>query len=88
MIFPIPKEEKYLTGIYDLNNDNINLTSLVDFNNSLDNCPDIFFNVNSEYGSEEYTIIIDESGINLTFYGNEGRFRAASSLYQLIKKQT
>ena len=87
MIFPIPKKELYLNATYDIDIQKLDLSSLIDFNNSLKECPDVNLINADEFGAEEYSIVINENGIAVSFSGEEGKFRAASSLIQLIKKQ-
>jgi len=84
MIFPKPKSEKYIEGTYDFSKVSPE-KSLVDFYRKSD-AMGIAFSKNADFANEEYTIEIGEGGVAVTYAADEGKFRALTSLRQLVKK--
>lgn len=86
MIFPIPKKEEYKDGVYKLKEytDTIELIRLFEFYKN-GNSDLIYKNV-ALFDKEEYKITINENGIVIECSTEEGKFRAISSLRQLLKE--
>ena len=86
MIFPIPKEEVYAKDIYKMKNyeENTNIVYLYEKYRKGD--ADLSVKTDLSFGREEYEILIDDKGITVTASGDEGVFRAITSLGQLIER--
>ena len=84
MIFPVPMHEKYTDGIFKIAADYTKY-DMFSFWNTIKNGSDgILFEYNRYLKKEEYKLIIDESGVKIEYCTEEGKFRAATSLWQLI----
>ncbi len=86
MIFPIPKYEEYREGTYALKeySDTIELIELYEKYKNGNN--DVAFKNISAFDEEEYRILINENGILIETSTEVGKFRAISSLRQLLKE--
>lgn len=87
MLFPKPKKSEEYEGRYELKNDYTTL-SVPEFYSFIknDNC-DVKINIDSSLKKEEYKISVNEYEIVACASCEEGIYRAATSLLQLIKKQ-
>lgn len=85
MIFPKPKKAVYTEGIYKMKNYEKNTELLYLFEKYKHGDEDVKVNIDSSLAKEEYSILINESGITLSASGDEGIFRAVTSLKQLIE---
>lgn len=85
MIFPKPKEEVYTESIYQMKNYENNTELLCLFEKYKTGNDDVKINIDSTLLKEEYSILINESGITISASGDEGIFRAITSLKQLIE---
>ncbi len=86
MIFPIPKEEVYENGIYKMKNYDDNTDLLYLFEKYKNSDADLKIKTDVTFGKEEYKLLINEDGILVTASGDEGVFRAITSLKQLIER--
>ncbi|MBE7050236.1 MAG: hypothetical protein E7394_05620 [Ruminococcaceae bacterium] len=86
MIFPKPKEETYLKGIYKMKAYDENTDLLYLFDKYKNGNEDLKVKKDEKFGEEEYAILINEDGITLTASSDAGIFRAVTSLKQLIGK--
>lgn len=86
MIFPKPRNAVYQSGKYSLKA-KYNCANHYEFFRELKNGnSDIKVARNSLLAKEEYKIVIDNTGITVTSSCDEGKYRAFTSLCQLIKK--
>ena len=85
MIFPTPKKEVYLNGVYQLcaYSDTVDLMELYEKYKAGNE--DVTIVQNADFSVDEYEITINEDGIRIITLGNCGVFRAISSLRQLLK---
>ena len=86
MIFPIPKYEKYETDIYDLKEYDSNLDLVFLFEKYKSGNADIKVKSDVSFSEDEYTLVINENGIEITVAYDSGLFRAITTLKQLIKQ--
>lgn len=87
MLFPKPQSLNLLSGEYTLK-DNYAALSLLEFFNLIKNGNrDVIVTTNSLLAREEYILKIQESGIEIISSCDEGTYRAATSLLQMIAKQ-
>lgn len=86
MIFPIPQKLIQKEGTYAVKSDLCTYDVLAFYNSCL-SASDISFETNSLLENEEYTLDIGTDGITLGASGDEGFFRAATSLMQLVLSQ-
>ena len=87
MLFPKPQSLNKLSGEYPLKN-NYSAYSLLEFFNLIKNGnEDITVTNNSLLAKEEYILKILPSGIEIISSCDEGTYRAATSLLQMIAKQ-
>lgn len=84
MIFPQPIKEAYTEGKYTLHEycDSADPAALYAFYKNGN--ADLSLSVNDGYAEDEYTLCIDEKGICITYGAESGKFRAVSSLRQLL----
>ena len=84
MIFPQPIKETYTDGKYALSDhqNTDDLSALYAFYKN--GSRDLALCENAQYGEDEYTLCINESGICVTFGAESGKFRAISTLRQLL----
>ena len=86
MIFPEVQTLEQKEGNYCLKNNYINL-SLLDFYRAVkDGNEDVSVSKNVLLAKEEYWLEVNGDGITLTASCDEGIYRGATSLYQLVKK--
>lgn len=85
MIFPKPKEAIYTEGIYQMKNYEKNTELLYLFEKYKNGDDDVKINIDLSLAKDEYSLLINESGINIGASGDEGIFRAVTSLKQLIE---
>ena len=86
MIFPKPLNEKISEGSYKLKNNYGG--SLLDFYNEIRNGnDDVSVSQNSLLGKEEYLLSVTPCGISITSSCDEGAYRAATTLWQMIRRQ-
>jgi len=84
MIFPVPVKEEYFDGKYKLK-EKYDTAVLFEFYKSTENgTNDIKLKENVLLKKEEYSIKINENGICVEFSCDEGKFRALTSVRQLI----
>ena len=85
MIFPIPVTANYFEEVYVLKGQ-YKMKSVYDFYQSADtNSLDFFYELSESYAEEEYSILVNQDGIKITYAKEVGRFRALTSVYQLIE---
>ena len=83
MIFPMPQTHVLTDGTYKLKNKYSK--NLFAFYNEIKNGnSDITIDKNALLGKEEYLLSVTKDGINLTASCDEGLYRAATSLFQLM----
>lgn len=88
MIFPKPIEEKYKEGFYTLKNVFV-YDELYFFYNAYKNGnTDISIQKIDGMEKEEYRISIDENGVEIQCFEEAGKFRAFTSLRQLLKENS
>ena len=84
MIFPQPIKESYQEGAYCLQ-EHFGTTNLTELYALCKNgTRDLAFVCEKEYGEDEYALRVDENGICVTCGEESGKFRAISSLRQLL----
>ena len=87
MIFPRPKLQEYSEDLYHLK-DSYNTWELLPFYRQIkDGTKDVTVSIVPLLDREEYTLSIDADGIRITASYDEGLYRAATSLLQLLRKQ-
>jgi len=86
MIFPVPKKEEYKEGIYTLKA-KLSTACLKCFYSEALACDEIKFEKSADLIKEAHTLSICDKGIKITYATDEGRFRAVTSLYHLVKAQ-
>ena len=87
MIFPRPKLQEYSEDLYHLK-DSYNTRELLPFYRQIkDGTKDVTVSIVPLLDREEYTLSIDANGIRITASYDEGLYRAATSLLQLLRKQ-
>ena len=86
MIFPKPHSAVYHSGEYSLKSKYTYANHYEFFQKLKNGNSDIKVIENSLLGKEEYTIVIDNTGITVTSSCDEGKYRAFTSLFQIIKK--
>jgi len=83
-IFPIPQNEQYFNKTYASS-----LTAagtLLEFYRDVkDGAPGLTMTQNALLTPEEYTLEIDDGGIAIAYATEEGKYRAITSLYMLVK---
>lgn len=83
-IFPVPVEEKYFDGAYQLQSI-CSQNGFFEFYKEIDSySKDFTFAENFQLAKEEYTISVTDSGVHIEYSSEVGKFRAVTSLYQLI----
>ena len=87
MIFPRPKFQEYDSGIYLLKEAYEEDSLLAFYHRIRKGTQDVTVSVVPFLDPEEYTITVNSSGIAITASYDEGIYRAATSLLQLIRKQ-
>ena len=87
MIFPKAQSSEALCGRYETSGDYKNLDVVGFFRLIKSGCDEIKLSLNSLLAKEEYELAITESGIEITASCDEGAYRAATSLLQMIKRQ-
>ena len=87
MIFPRPKFQKYDSGLYLLKEAYEEDSLLAFYHRIRKGTQDVTVSVVPFLDPEEYTITVNSSGITITASYDEGIYRAATSLLQLIRKQ-
>jgi N-acetyl-beta-hexosaminidase len=86
MIFPIPQSEKYSEGRFAAPSDLASL-SLVDlFSAVKDGAAGAALSLDASLSGEAHKISISSEGIKIAYATEEGLFRAATSLWQLLRK--
>jgi len=85
MIFPIPVKETYLEGSYTLTK-SYPTSDLYTFYTSVDASADFIFESAPLLAEEEYEIIINEKGITVKSSCETGKFRALTSIYQMVSR--
>ncbi len=84
MIFPQPICEEYFDGSYVLKN-KVAFKPLLDFYGALkDGTADVTYRADVALAPEEYAIAVDASGITVTHSTEQGKYRALTSLRQII----
>ncbi len=86
MIFPVPKKEEYKNGSYKLKG-KLSTCCLKKFYSEALSCAEIKFEKSADLTKEAHTLSICEKGIKICYATDEGRFRAVTSLYHLVKAQ-
>lgn len=87
MIFPKPKSETYFSEAYELKH-KYTVDNLMNFYHAVKNGnSEVKFERVLFFDKEEYRLNINEKGIQIIYSDDEGKFRAVTSLYQLLKKQ-
>ena len=86
MIFPTPIKEQYFEDHYPLKQDYALQDLYTFYQSSKDGSEDITFFVQADLAPEEYEISIDEQGVQITVSEEQGRFRALTSLRQLLQQ--
>ena len=85
MLFPQPRNLVLGEGTYRVKGD-YSSCDLVSFYNAVKGgCEDVSVSRSPLAGKEEYRLVIDGSGAHLTAACDEGLFRAATSLWQLVR---
>lgn len=84
MVFPQPKHENYFDDLYVLKR-TYNTDDLFCFWKDVkDGSEDISYVANDSFTVDEYELIIASDGIKISSFGEEGKFRAVTSLRQLL----
>ncbi len=86
MIFPEPKSEKYFDGRYELRSYDGETELMHLYKKYKCGSEEINIAHDELYGTDKYSIVINESGITITASCDCGIFRAMSSLRQLLKE--
>ena len=87
MIFPHPKFQEYYSETYPLKETYTGDSLLTFYHRIRKGTQDVTITVVPFMESEEYTITVNSGGITVTASYEEGIYRAATSLLQLIRKQ-
>ncbi len=84
MIFPEPKKLELTNGSYTIKNA-LKTACIMCFAKSVDVSDEIKKTQNAMLSKEEYVLDISENGIEIVYSTAEGKFRAVTSLFQLVK---
>lgn len=84
MLFPVPYKEKYSDVSYVLKED-YDGGDLYSFWKKVRNGSiDVSYEYDRYLKTEEYRLVVNEAGVKIWFHSEEGKFRAVTSLFQLI----
>ncbi len=85
MLFPFPKSAEYKEGGYTLKKA-LNTACIMCFYKDALSCDEISFVQDDGLEKEEYTLCVCDKGIEIKYSTEEGRFRAITTLYQMVKE--
>ena len=85
-MYPIPKFLQYHDGVYTMNAVCADCDLLAFYNRVKAGTEGVKIQNVALFDKEEYLLTVDENGVALTVSCDEGLFRAATTLYQLIKE--
>lgn len=85
MLFPFPKSVEYKEGSYTLKKA-LKTACIMCFYKDALSCDEISFVQDDGLEKEEYTLCVCDKGIEIKYSTEEGRFRAITTLYQMVKE--